>query len=261
MEGSFDVEKPRESFLIGDVARIFGIPASTLRFWEKQGLVKFPRDERGGGYRKFSFLSLVDVADVVFARDVGMPISEVKTFREKDPQQLGDLLDDLEDETMHKIAELGCVMEEIHKRRRPIKEWQMLTLQPIHRVRAKLPAIYVFDFADESMVREYLHDSSQAIDIIPSEDPASYKYGRFMEQSDWPQLRGADSVEKTYLHGCMWMNPKRETNVREFWDEAERLGLRYGNAISRFLFSADKEGQGYCYFFETWLEVFADGES
>lgn len=256
MDEPFDVEKVRDSFRIGDVAKIFNIPASTLRFWEKSGLVSFPRTPQGG-YRQFSFRSLVDVADVVFARNVGMPVAEVKTFRQKNSEELAGLLDELEDETMHKIAELGCVMEEIHKRRRPIKEWEMLNLQPIHRVHAKLPAVYAFDFGDETMVREYLHDSSKAVDIIPSEDPSSYKYGRFMDESEWDLVRPADEAEALYLHGGLWMNPRRETNIREFWDEAERLGLRHGEAICRFLFSADKEGQGYCYFFEAWLEVFS----
>ncbi len=254
MDKLLKVESTDNSFKIGDVSRIFGIPSSTLRYWEKQGLVKFARTPQGG-YRAFSFQSLVDVANVAFARNVDMPLAEVAKMKDKNADQMAALLDGLEEETMHKIAELGCVMEEIHKRRMPIKEWRMLQLQPIHRVHAKLATVYEFDFADEGMVREYLRDSSMAVDIIPSEDPDTYEYGRFMDESDWGVVRPGDAAERPYLYGGLWMNAKRETNVREFWDEADSLGMGHGVAICRYLFSAEKEGQGYCHFFEAWLEL------
>lgn len=254
MERQLKVESIDSSFKIGDVSRIFGIPSSTLRYWEKQGLVKFPRTPQGG-YRAFSFQSLVDVADIVFARNVDMPLAEVAKMHGNDVDQMAALLDGLEEETMHKIAELGCVMEEIHRRRLPIKEWRILQLQPIHRVRAKLAPVYEFDFGDENMVREYLYDPSKAVDIISSEDPDTYEYGRFMDESDWDVIRPGDTHERSYLYGGLWMNAKRETNIREFWSEAEALGVEHGSAICRYLFSAEKEGQGYCHFFEAWLEL------
>ena len=38
-------------YTIGQVAEMFGLPASTLRYYDKQGL--FPRLERASGIRRF----------------------------------------------------------------------------------------------------------------------------------------------------------------------------------------------------------------
>lgn len=254
MGESLGVNDVNDAYKISDVARIFDIPASTLRFWERKGLVEFERVPMSS-YRKFSFKSLADLADVAFARSVDMPIAEVRNMREKSPDELQRLLDRLEEEAIDKIVQLGQVVEEIHRRQMPFKTWKMIKSQPIHRVSAKLPIVCEFDFANEEMVRQYLADPSQAVDIISSEDPSTYRYGRFTEQSQWDVVRPADKDARSYLYGGLWMAMDRTTNVREFWDEADRLGLEHGDAICRYLFAADWEDKGYCYFFEAWLEV------
>lgn len=55
------------TFTVTDVARFLGKSAVTMRQWERQGLVSFPRDS--GGDRKLSAAEVRAVARV--ARDLG----------------------------------------------------------------------------------------------------------------------------------------------------------------------------------------------
>ena len=48
-------------FTVTDLARFFGKSAVTLRGWERQGLVEFPRDS--GGDRKLSLKDIRSVAN------------------------------------------------------------------------------------------------------------------------------------------------------------------------------------------------------
>ena len=59
----------------GDVERIFGIPAETVRFLEKKGLVKPIRDKRNG-YRYFNSVDLNKLVAYKFYRSFEFSLDE-----------------------------------------------------------------------------------------------------------------------------------------------------------------------------------------
>ena len=63
---------------IGELARLAGINASAIRYYEKLGLL--PPPSRTGGQRRYSS-SAVDRALLIrFARDMGFTLGEIKLF-------------------------------------------------------------------------------------------------------------------------------------------------------------------------------------
>lgn len=66
-------------YSINEIEKMYGIPASTLRYYEKKGLLpKINRDE--GGRRKYTDQELERLQLVLALRNTGMSIDEIKNF-------------------------------------------------------------------------------------------------------------------------------------------------------------------------------------
>ena len=75
---------------IGDVSRRLGMPASTIRYYEKEGLIE--RQSRVSGRRKFNDRALVGLQFVQLAQAAGFTIAEIKSLLEShrhDPSPAG----------------------------------------------------------------------------------------------------------------------------------------------------------------------------
>lgn len=59
-------------YSIGQVAEMFGLPVSTLRYYDKQGL--FPGMERSSGVRRFSEAELEKLRVIQCLKETGMDI-------------------------------------------------------------------------------------------------------------------------------------------------------------------------------------------
>ena len=65
-------------YSIGQVAEKFGMPISTLRYYDKQGL--FPNMERVSGIRKFSETEIEALRVIECLKKAGMEIRDIKQF-------------------------------------------------------------------------------------------------------------------------------------------------------------------------------------
>lgn len=63
---------------IGDVAKQFGLPISTLRYYDKEGL--FPEIERVAGIRKFSEKEIEALRVIDCLKKSGLEIKDIKQF-------------------------------------------------------------------------------------------------------------------------------------------------------------------------------------
>ena len=67
-------------YTIGQVAEMFDLPASTLRYYDKQGL--FPGLERTSGIRRFSDTELEALRVIECLKKAGMEIKDIRQFME-----------------------------------------------------------------------------------------------------------------------------------------------------------------------------------
>lgn len=65
-------------YTIGQVSQMFGLPISTLRYYDKQGL--FPGMERVSGIRKFSEKELEKLRVIECLKRSGLEIKDIKQF-------------------------------------------------------------------------------------------------------------------------------------------------------------------------------------
>ena len=67
-------------YTIGQVAEMFGLPVSTLRYYDKQGL--FPELERTSGIRRFGDAELEALRVIECLNKAGMEIKDIRLFME-----------------------------------------------------------------------------------------------------------------------------------------------------------------------------------
>lgn len=67
-------------YSIGRVSEMFGLPVSTLRYYDKEGL--FPNMERVSGIRKFSDKELETLRVIECLKKSGLEIKDIKQFME-----------------------------------------------------------------------------------------------------------------------------------------------------------------------------------
>ena len=65
-------------YSIGQVAEMFGLPISTLRYYDKQGL--FPNMERVSGIRRFSDREIEALRVIECLKKAGMEIKDIRQF-------------------------------------------------------------------------------------------------------------------------------------------------------------------------------------
>ena len=106
------------SYTIRQVAEMTGIPATTLRYYDKEGLLPF-LERRSSGYREFSDIDLASLLIVQCLKSTGMSVVEMKQFsdwvREGDStlQQRLDMFLRRKESVERQIAELQKALEVI----------------------------------------------------------------------------------------------------------------------------------------------------
>ncbi|MFR7589996.1 MAG: MerR family transcriptional regulator [Longibaculum sp.] len=65
-------------YTIGEVAKMFNLTPSTIRYYDKEGLLPFV--ERQSGIRRFSDEDINMLKTIECLKETGMPIKDIKTF-------------------------------------------------------------------------------------------------------------------------------------------------------------------------------------
>ena len=74
-----DMEK--ENFTIKDAARFMGVPTSTIRYYDKEGLLPFI-ERKESGYRIFTEKDIAALRIIDCLKKTGMSIREIRQFSE-----------------------------------------------------------------------------------------------------------------------------------------------------------------------------------
>ena len=68
-------------YTVGETARRLGVAASTLRYYDKEGLLPF-MERRESGYRIFTEKDIATLRIIDCLKKTGMPIKEIRQFSE-----------------------------------------------------------------------------------------------------------------------------------------------------------------------------------
>ncbi|MDD0824752.1 MerR family transcriptional regulator [Mannheimia sp. AT1] len=94
------------------VSNILDIPTSTLRYWDKEGLVAFNRNWQND-YRQVSVNTLLELLDVLDYREMDVPIGKIKQIPQMTTNDLSQLLAENRAVLQGKIAKLEQTLAKI----------------------------------------------------------------------------------------------------------------------------------------------------
>ena len=120
----------KDHFIIQEISKIFGVPKSTLRYWDQEGLIHLERNEENH-YREFNITTMYDIIDIMTYRALSMSIEDIKKVETGSPDFLRLTLAEKEKELDNQIAQLIKTKEKIQRKQEHFKEYDLL-LSLIH---------------------------------------------------------------------------------------------------------------------------------
>ena len=71
-----------EKYTIKEVSELFHVPKSTLRYWESEGIIGSNRNDHNE-YREYTTEDLIIIADILFYRNLNIPVKDLKNIYQK----------------------------------------------------------------------------------------------------------------------------------------------------------------------------------
>jgi len=106
----------RELLSIGELAKLLNISAHTIRYYEKEGLIK-PKINDENGYRFYGYEEMYQLATLMFFRDGEMSLKDIKSLtRSYSVEKYNDFLDQSLENTRHEIARLQSIEKRLMAR-------------------------------------------------------------------------------------------------------------------------------------------------
>lgn len=122
-----------ELFQIGDVAKLFHIIVSSLRHYEKEGLVEPEYIDPQTGYRYYSTRQFECLNTIRYLRALDTPLEQIAAFlKTRDVGNMRSLLFRQKDEVLRKRKELEIIEKKIDNRLRQLDDAVSSELDTVH---------------------------------------------------------------------------------------------------------------------------------
>jgi len=112
----------RKVFLIGELAKLFGISGDTLRYYDKIGLLKSEKDPVNN-YRYYSLESFFTLGRILFLKSLGISVKDIKAYMaDQDTAHLLSLLSQENQDIDEAIIRLSNMKTKIENKINMLKE-------------------------------------------------------------------------------------------------------------------------------------------
>ena len=105
---------------IGELAEVAGVSTSSIRFYEKHGLIPQP-ERRNNGYRDYPDAMVSRLRTIVMSKSLGFSLSEIRQFLPEDPNDLierSDIIANLEKKLIdvdQKLRDLRVIRQNLNE--------------------------------------------------------------------------------------------------------------------------------------------------
>lgn len=111
-----------DKYTLKEVSELFGVPKSTLRFWEKKGIIKSIRNDVND-YREYTKKDLLKISDILYYRFTNYSIKSLRDIETFSLEEKETLLKEMHNELLEKLKELQANEIRIEKE---LKSMQLL---------------------------------------------------------------------------------------------------------------------------------------
>ncbi len=244
----------KNSFSIGEISELLGIPKSTLRYWESEGLIDMQRDTTNN-YREYYPHTIYTISDLAHFRCLRMSLQDMKKLPHLSPHELSDSLILLNQDLDKKLSELKIAKDYINNKISHIQEYEKLNANQYQRDIPDYDSIYPFSIKDTKAWSIYIKDQYQSI-LIYNLDKDTLETGLVVPTGHSHIKLWEKNDQKTYLSFILkvaYSNPSTD-DFQSHIEHLNSLGYKISNIIARYLFSACDER--YYDYYKAFAEVY-----
>jgi len=108
------MQMEHKPYTIGEIAKLSGVSAKTLRFYDERGLLK-PVGYSEAGYRYYNETSFVTLQRILMLKYLGMPLEQIRDILKEDTHSLEESLQEQKKLLNEKKRHLDCVIDAVDK--------------------------------------------------------------------------------------------------------------------------------------------------
>ncbi len=238
---------------IRQLAELFRIAPSALRYWDQEGLIRFERAENN--YRMATWKTMMDICDVALHRKLSIPLKTIRQLPTMNEQQLNQMLDESEERLHRQIEEIKQTIELIHDKRTLLKEFNEMKYKVFQIVEVLLHMIS--SFTQERCDME-IFISDDTLSCCMLDEAGHCEHGLMADAPKERLLREADPIPQRYIKGILKIasDDAMIDNRSAFYEYANKIGVKGHELIGRFLLCACEEVR-YDYYIG-WLRISND---
>ena len=148
----------QKNLTIGEISEILNITPSTLRFWEKENL--FHISKKSNHYRTYTNTDLIDIADILYYRNLGVPVKDIRAFSSLELSEYDQFLENQERELNKKIEEYQQMLLRSQSLKRNYYRLLRLLVNPFILETPDFHHVISWDFREKERIRQYVSDPS-----------------------------------------------------------------------------------------------------
>lgn len=246
---------------IRDAARLIGVAPSTLRYWEREGLVRSLRN-RANDYRQYSLHDLIEASEIAFYRQLGVPVKELRGYRGFTASQLDRALGRTEEGIERRIAELEAVRARLAQQRALdacASELQKAGMRPGSPAPARLSAA---DYGEPAIWTLLASEPWRYGVVVRADDPATVLEAvvdappaRAEVLWERQEERQRDGAGDTGFECLLRVDPDGNgSNAPDLFAEARARGAAPALIVGTYLLTAADEGDAHRWdLFRAWV--------
>lgn len=119
----------KKTFHINDILRLTTLKKSTIRYWERKGLLNFNRNQ-DNNYRLIDSRTLLDILDIVFYRNLNIPIKKLKMILHQKPEITYEALVKSEQILVDELNKIMTQMKILEHKKQSLEELFQLQKKP-----------------------------------------------------------------------------------------------------------------------------------
>lgn len=245
-------------FHIGEISRFFNLPASTLRYWESTGILT-PDKNTENNYREYSVSDLMTLSDILFYKNLGLPLKQIQEMKYSSPDKHKDLLTGKIEELKLQQQQIQQRIQKLHNHLTAIDELQKLQQHPFQKAEIDTHCIVSFDLIEIEKLRQYIENPYLYSRVQHSENIQEETRGLTILPEQLTLFDDSQILWKKRSNNYIACLMKEEVtkgypnNLAELLSHIQKTH-RTGHIISRFLLRAEENGKLYD-FYKTFVEI------
>lgn len=245
-------------FNIGKIADFFQIPTATLRYWEEVGLIK-PAKNKENDYREYSIDDLMTISDILFYKNLGLPLKQIKSMERTDVSDHKQLLESKRADLVNQRAEIDKRIQRLQHHLSAIDTLHEFEENPFQLTDIDTEYILPFELIEIDKLKQYIENPYLYSRVQHSDKISEERRGLAILRNQGCLIPEGQILWKktgTQYVACLLKEEITDGFPNNLPQLLKKVQSEYhtGYIISRFLLCAQEGGKLYD-FYKTYIEI------